>query len=87
MTRTIELTDEEETVLAEVLRRGAFPNELAIIKLGIYKVSTHFDIPMSDDCLSIPYNAKMRPLLDEARREAARTERRPLFDGLDDKVS
>ena len=81
----VRLSDEEDLVLAEVKARGGFPDEQSVVKLGIYKVSAHFDIPMSDECLNTDYTEAMRPLLDAIRRKRdGEPGERPLLEQLDD---
>lgn len=65
----VELSDEEEAVVAEVIARGGFRGDDHLVKCGLGQIADRYDIPMSEDCLAVPYNPKMRPLLDGVRPE------------------
>jgi hypothetical protein len=74
----VPLSDEEEAVVSELLIRGGFRGDDHLVKCGIGQIADRYDIPMSEDAFAVPYNPKLRVLLDRERPHQERDT--PLLD-------
>jgi hypothetical protein len=75
-------TPEEIAVLAEVRRAGAFASDGDVLRVALWKLARHLDVPMTPEAFGLPYTPpvvaeelavepEQTPLFDEAEGEAA----------------